>query len=124
MGLSQGFGGSFRYADVTDLSGLYRLPHRSDRFLDRCSLVYAVQVPEINMVGYQMAKGPVECPACVLRGTVRPMWCAVVVELNCELRGNAHAIAVSAKRLPQQLLIGEGPVGLSGVEHSHPEVQC
>lgn len=82
-----------------------------------------MEVPEVDVVGAEVAEGPVDRAACVLRGPVKTDGLAVVGEVGGELRCDDHPVPVGAEDAAEELLVLERPVRLCSVEQGDPEVE-
>ena len=110
------------------LPSLDQLGHRADRLLDRHVGVDAVLVVEVDVVGAEALQRALDRAADVLgravertdRGHVARRR---VVHPARELGRDHVLVAAALDRAADELLVGQGPVELRGVEEVDPELE-
>src|SRR4051812_140291 len=103
---------SFRQPEVPDLTFFDQIPHRARDLLHGGLRIDTVLVEEINVVGPEPLQRLLRHLADTLGSTVDPQgWLSLD---EAELRRNHHLISDWRQRLPNNRLIGEQTIGLSG----------
>ncbi len=117
-GMSAADGGGRRLgeAEVAHLAGGDQLAHGADGLLDRNLGVHPMQVVQVDVVDTEAGKRCVARLRHVGRIAVDPEKRSVVTPDVAELGADDHQVAAPGERLADQPLVGEGPVGVSGVE--------
>lgn len=123
MGAPDGGRCGFRQAEEAHLAGLDQLGHRAHGLLDRNIRVHPVLVVEVDVVHAEALQGGVTRRADVVRAAVDAHAGAVRESLVAELRGQLHLLALIADGFADELLIGERPVHVGGVEEGDAEVE-
>ena len=113
---------------MAHLAGLDQLGHRPDRLLDLDVRVDAVLVIEIDLVDAQALERSVDRLSHVLGRAVDPADRRYVagdhaVEVALHLGRDHVLIALPLDRAPDQLLVGERPVDLRGVDEVDAELE-
>ena len=116
-------GAASEMPEVPHLAGPHDLGEGAPRLLDRHRTVDPVLVVEVDVVDPQPLEGGVDGPADVVGAAVDADPAAVLAALVAELGGQHDLVAPAGDRLAHQLLVGERPVHVGGVEEGHAEVQ-
>jgi len=98
------------------------LGHRSDGLLDRHAGVYAVLVPEIDVVDSESLEAALERAARVCGRAVDADAAHVLVELETPLRRKLNLVAAVADRRADDFLVAQRAVDLGGVDEGDAEV--
>src|SRR5208282_2881623 len=112
-----------RQSEVADFSLAYQLSHRTDGFLDRHLLVYAMLVVEIDVVDAEALQRRIAGGAHVL-GTAVDRALAVGQDLVGELGRDDDAVAIFLERFADQLFVMPDTVNVGGVEEVDAELDC
>ena len=121
VGAADDVDAGFGQAEVGDLAGVDELLDGAGDVLDRHVGVDAVLVEQVDAVDVQPAQGVLDGGADVLGAAVQAGG-AAAVEGEPELGGDHDLVADRSQRLADELLVGERPVDLGGVEEGDAEV--
>jgi hypothetical protein len=124
VGPADGVGSGLRESQVADLARLDELGHGPDRLLDGHGGIDAVLVVEVDVVEAEPLQRRVDARPDVLRLPVdAPAGGVGRVAHDAELGRQHHLLPPVADGPADQLLVGEGPVHVGGVEEGHAEVE-
>jgi hypothetical protein len=108
---------------VADFALGDQLGQRADGVLDRRAGVHAMLVAQVDMVGAQPPQRALDCDPDVGRAAVEDPGAAAHVGDAAELGGQHHLAAMPLDGAADELLVGERPVRLGGVDEGDPELQ-
>jgi hypothetical protein len=123
VGSAHRLGRGLGQAEVLDLALLDELGHRADGLLDRHRVVDAVLVVEVDEVDAEPLERVLAGLAHVVGPAVDAEKAAVLSALIAELAGDDDPVAALAHRPAHELLVGERPVHVGGVEEGSAEVE-
>ena len=110
-------------AEVADLAGRDDLGQGAPGLLDGRVAVDAVLVVEVDVVHAEPPERVVDGLADVLRTAVDAAATAVLAAHVAELGRQLHLVAAAGDRPAHELLVGERPVHVGGVQEGHAEVE-
>ena len=123
VGPADRVGGCFGEPEVSDLPGVDELLDRPGDVLDRHIRVDAVLVVEVDVVGAQPAQRTLDGAADARRIAAQATGQdTVLLERKPELGGDDNLVAVRLEGLTDDVLVGERPVHLGGVEERDAEL--